>query len=75
MTKLVITEKRLSIRRVCEVVDKVYGNGKYKIKYKRGTICIFFPNKDFTHSHAVRIADKFNMDIISESLVRAVIGY
>lgn len=74
MTKMVITEKNFSRREVRRVVNKYY-KSEFTIRYKRGQIYLFFPNKDLKHSHVEQIAQTLGMDIISESFVRAVIGY
>ena len=74
MTKMVITEKGFSKREVYRIVNKYY-QGEFTMRYKRGQIYLFFPNKDLRHSHVEQIAKSFGMSIISESFVRAVIGY
>ena len=74
MTKMVITEKRISKRELYRVINECYRN-KFTIRYKRGQIYVFFPNKDLTHEHACKIARLLHMEIISESYVRVVIGY
>lgn len=74
MTKMVITEKRLPKEEVDSVVREHY-QGKFTIRYKRGQIYLFFPGKDLQDSQVQKIANDLGMRIISESFVRAVIGY
>lgn len=74
MTKLVITEKNFSRRRISSVITGCC-NKKHTIRYKRGQIYIYFYNKDLEHRHVVAIAQQLHMGIVSESSVRAVIGY
>ncbi len=74
MTKLVITEKRLPKEEVDCVVREHYQGG-FTIRYKRGQIFLFFPGKDLQDSQVQQIASDLGMHIISESFVRAVIGY
>ena len=74
MTKMVITEKSLSKREVYRVVNTYY-HGKYTMRYKRGQISLFFPNKDLKQSQVEQIAGLWKMYIISISPVSAVIGY
>ncbi|MCI8353029.1 MAG: hypothetical protein HFJ58_05530 [Clostridia bacterium] len=74
MTKMVITEKRLSKKKVDSVVRGHY-QGKFTIRYKRGQIFLFFPGKDLDYSQVQEISKDLGMQIISKSFVRAVIGY
>lgn len=74
MTKLVITEKRLSSRKVSSVIRDCC-NKQFTIRYKRGQIYVFFGNRDLEHNDVVAIAQRLHMGITSESAVRAVIGY
>ena len=74
MTKLVITQKNFSKRKISRVIRGCC-NKEHSIRYKRGQIYIYFYNKDLEHRHVAAIAQQLHMDIISESAVRAVIGY
>ena len=74
MVKLTITDNRISKRKLESVVNKCH-KGRYSIRYKRGQIYIFFPDKDLTDEIVAKIARKLGMTIESKSFVRAVIGY
>jgi len=74
MIKLIITEKKFSKRYLRKIL-KGNCNKKNTITYERGQIYVFFENKDLEHKHVLAIAKALKMQIISESDVRAVIGY
>lgn len=74
MTKMIINQKNFSKREIYRVVSKYYHN-QYTMRYKRGQIYLFFPNKDLNHTQAVQISKSWGMTIVSESFVRVVIGY
>lgn len=74
MTKLIINQKNFSKREIYRVVSKYYPR-EYTMRYRRGQIYLFFPNKDLTHDQATKIAKSWGMTVVSESMVRVVIGY
>lgn len=74
MKYLVIEEKRINPNMALRIVRKCCKDVRYP-RTNRGKLQFFFPQSELTRENVDEIARELEMQVISLSNVRAIIGY